>query len=347
MITDLSFFLISAFGFLNLFGIKNQLLLNQLVFFAVGLVVFFIVRNKIGRGFFFENSQFFYWLLIFLLILVFFVGEEVRGAKRWINFYFFNFQPSEFFKIVFIIFLSNLYSKKNSFYSYRKVFFQGLSFFLLPFFLIYKQPDLGTAIIIAIIFFVLSLFSRLPKTYFFRLFFVLVLFIPLGWFFLADYQKLRILAFINPHLDQKGTTYNIIQSIIAIGAGGFFGKGLGLGTQTKLSFLPENHTDFAFASFIEQFGFFGGLIILIFYSLLFYSLIRLLFKKIGNSDHRSLVDFYYTLGFLTLLFSQVVINIFMNLGLAPVTGIPLPLISYGGSSLLSLIFGLALLSIND
>jgi rod shape determining protein RodA len=171
----------------------------------------------------------------------------------------------------------------------------------------------------------------------------MLVFFPLSWFIMKPYQRVRLISFINPHLDKQGTAYNMIQSIIAIGSGGFLGKGLGLGTQAKLFFLPENYTDFAFASFIEQFGLLGGLILLTLFLILFYFLV----KKIYNFTHfnypQVAVDFYYTLGFLVMIFSQVVINMGMNLGLLPVTGITLPLISYGGSSLASFMLGLALL----
>ena len=335
-------FFIFCFGLLNLLGIRPNLALWQLGFFFEGLILFLLVK-KVGRQFFMTNSKFFYWLFIFFLVVVLFLAEDVRGSRRWLNFSFINFQPSEFFKIFFIIYLANFLTKARSLFNQREKFFSVLGLFFLPAVLIFKQPDLGTTLVLTFIFLAMTFVSDIPKKYFFRLFLMMLVFFPLSWFIMKPYQRVRLISFINPHLDKQGTAYNLIQSIIAIGSGGFFGKGLGLGTQAKLFFLPENYTDFAFASFIEQFGLLGGLILLTLFLILFYFLV----KKIYNFTHfnypQAAVDFYYTLGFLVMIFSQVVINMGMNLGLLPVTGITLPLISYGGSSLASFMLGLALL----
>jgi len=337
----LSFFLIFVFSWFNLFGINPALAVNQLFFLLVSGLLFFLVK-KIGRDFFLEKYWFFYLVLVFFLILVFFFGDSVRGAKRWINFGFFNFQPSEFLKIFLIISLAQLFSSSDSFVSPRWLFSTSLLIMLFPFILIYKQPDLGTAIVTLIIFLLMSFFSPIPKKYFFRLFILFLLISPLIWHFLADYQKTRLIAFINPHLNSQGTAYNMIQAIITIGSGGFFGKGLGLGTQSKLYFLPENHTDFAFASLIEQFGFLGGLVLLILYLIFILSLFKVIYQFLIDKKN---FDFYYLLGLSIMIFSQMLINMGMNLGIAPITGIPLPIISYGGSSLTALLFGLSLINI--
>ncbi len=338
----LSAFFIFSFGILNLLGIKSNLVQSQLWFFIEGLILFFLVK-KVGRNFFIINSKFFYWVLIFCLVIVLFLAEDVRGSRRWINFLFINFQPSEFFKIFFIIYLAQLLSKIKSTINQREKFFTVLGYFVLPAFLIFKQPDLGTTIVLTSIFLMITFISNIPKKYFLRLFLTVLALFPLAWFIMQPYQRVRLLSFISPHLDKQGTSYNMIQSIITIGSGGFFGKGLGLGTQSRLFFLPENFTDFAFASFIEQFGFFGGLILIVLFMIFLYSLIRKIFKYATLDSEQTAFNFYYVLGLFFMIFSQVVINIGMNMGMMPITGITLPLISYGGSSLVSLMLGLALL----
>jgi len=334
--------LILFFGFLNLFGISQNLFFSQFTFFLVGLFLMFVIK-KIGRNFFSINNKFFYWLFIGFLLLVLFFGAEIRGAKRWLDLYFINFQPSEFFKVFYLIFLSNFMAKRKRFADKRLEFLFILIYFLIPAFLIFKQPDLGNTIILTMIFLSLTFFSDIPKKYFVQLIVVVLLTMPLGWFLLQPYQKTRLLSFLSPHLDRQGTAYNMIQSIITIGSGKFFGKGLGLGTQTRLYFLPENSTDFAFASLVEQFGFFGGASVIILFFLFSYFLLRKLFKYFNKVDEQGRQNFFFLLGLSCYLISQIVINIGMNMGLFPITGITLPLISYGGSSLVSFMIGLAFL----
>lgn len=334
--------LILFFGFLNLFGLSQDLFFHQFQFFLIGLLIFFIIK-KIGRNFFLVNYKFFYWLLIGTLVAVLFFGEEVRGARRWLNFSIVNFQPSEFLKIFFVIYFSQLIVNKKSYIDSRIKFILLLVYFFIPAFFIFKQPDLGTTIVFGAIFTSLILFSDIPKKYFLNLIIFLVLALPLGWFLLQPYQKVRLFSFFNPHLDQQGTAYNMIQSIITIGSGKYFGKGLGLGTQAKLYFLPENYTDFSFASLVEQFGFFGGAVVIALFFLLCFFILRQLFKYLSWKNNEEKSNFYYIIGFLSYLVCQIVINIGMNMGIVPVTGITLPLISYGGSSLVSLMVALALM----
>ncbi|MCX7881291.1 MAG: FtsW/RodA/SpoVE family cell cycle protein [Patescibacteria group bacterium] len=336
-----STFFIYLFGLFSLLGINQTYFQNQLLFFLIAIVVFFIFK-KIGRQFFYQNSYFFYYFFIFLLVITYFIGFEVKGSKRWLDFYFFNFQPSEIFKIFFIIFFSRLLMEKENI-DKRLVFLKSLFYFLLPFLIILKQPDLANALCYFFVFFVLVLFSRLPKKYLLYFVFSCFLLIPFFWFFLKPYQKARILSFFNPHLDLQGDSYNMWQSIIAIGSGRFFGKGLGLGTQSRLYFLPENNTDFAFASLVEQFGFLGGFMAIFFYFLIFISLIKKTTKLFYERESKSKENFLLSLGILAYFLFQVGVNIGMNLGLLPVAGVALPLISYGGSSLVSFFISLALL----
>lgn len=334
--------LILSFGLLNLFGINQSLFWRQLQFLIISLLVFFVIK-KIKRNFFIANNKFFYWSFLILILSVFFFGEQVRGAKRWLSFPLFNLQPSEFFKIFFIIFLARYLSKKNLHHDNRIRFGSILFYFLLPAFLIFKEPDLGSTIVLGSIFASLTLASNLPKKYFINLVLFLIFTLPLGWLFLQSYQRVRILSFFNPHLDTQGTAYNMMQSIITIGSGRFFGKGLGLGTQAKLLFLPENFTDFAFSSLVEQLGFFGGGVVIVLFFLLCFFLLQKLFSYLSQNDEGERFNFFYVLGVFSFLVCQIVINIGMNLGMLPITGITLPLISYGGSSLVSFMLALALM----
>ena len=186
------------------------------------------------------------------------------------------------------------------------------------------------------------MFSSFSKKYLGYLIGLMIVFTPIGWLIMKDYQKARILSFLNPHLDVQGEAYNMIQAVITIGSGMFMGRGLGLGTQSRLFFLPENTTDFAFASLIEQFGFFGGFFVLIFFtSIIIYLVKKTIFFYYQKSEEDQ-KKFLYCLGMLTYFVSQTIINLGMNMGIMPVAGITLPFISYGGSSVIALLIGFAL-----
>lgn len=334
--------LLFSFGVFNLLGIKGDLIRNELFFVLFAIVAFFVVR-KIGRNFISLNSYFFYWLFIIILFITFLLGLEAKGSKRWLDLYFFNFQASEIFKPFFILFLTNFLAKEHKGFNKLYVFLASLFYFILPFFVIYKQPDLGNALIYLIIFFFLVLFSPLPKRYVIYMILVGLIVGPISFTLLRDYQRERIISFLNPSINEQGTSYNMIQSVITTGSGQFFGKGLGLGTQSRLFFLPENHTDFAFASLVEQFGFVGGFTILVLFSVIILALFKKLLKRFFNKDEESLASFLYVVGFTVYIASQTLINIGMNLGVFPVAGIALPFISYGGSALVAIMIGIALL----
>lgn len=333
---------LSVFGLFNLFGLSQDLFIRQLIFLFFGFLAYFILKY-IGSHFFRINSKFFYWFFIIVLAITFIVGLEVKGSKRWLSFYFFNFQGSEFFKVFFILFMSEVLTVKNllsnSFLKFIKVFL----FFLLPFIIIFKQPDLGNAMVYFFIFITLLIFSNFSKKYLGYLIGLIIIFAPVGWLIMKDYQKARILSFISPHLDVQGAAYNMIQSVITIGSGMFFGRGLGLGTQSRLFFLPENTTDFAFASMVEQFGFFGGFFVLIFFAVITIYLVKKTIYFYYQKSQDDQKKFLYCLGMLTYFVSQTVINLGMNMGIMPVAGITLPFISYGGSSVMALLIGFALL----
>lgn len=330
------------FGFFNLLGINTGIAYTQL--FNMGLaIVSYIIVKKIGREFFQVNSKLFYWFFIVVLIITFIIGFEAKGSRRWLDLYWFNFQGSELFKVFFILFFAQLLSEIKNQAENLSFFFKTIVFLILPAMIIFKQPDLGNALIYCLIFLAMILFSDIPKKYFLTTAILIVIVMPFFWFTLKDYQRMRITSFIRPEATNQSASYNMNQAIIAIGSGRLLGKGMGAGTQSRLAFLPENHTDFAFASLIEQFGLLGGIIVLGLFGLIAWQLIERVIVSFVDRTELGGAAFYYNLGFLVFFLSQVMINIGMNLGLLPVVGIALPLVSYGGSSLMTWLIGVALL----
>lgn len=333
---------ISVFGLFSLFGINQNLFFKQLSFFTVAYIGYFVVKS-IGFNFFKINSKFFYWLFVIILIVTFIIGIEVKGSKRWLDLYFFNFQSSEFFKLFFIFYLSEFLSQKKIFENNLFYFLKSILIFIPPIFIIFKQPDLGNASVFIFIYLTLILFSKIPKKMLTYFFLSISFLLPFGWFFLRNYQKNRILSFFSPHLDTQGTSYNMIQAVITIGSGKFFGRGLGLGTQSRLFFLPENTTDFAYASLVEQFGFFGGFLLIVFFGIIIYVLIKKILAYFSKNDRDSQQRYLFYIGILIYFVTQIFVNIGMNMGLLPIAGVALPLVSYGGSSALAFLITLALL----
>ena len=332
---------LAIFGVFNLFGIRQGLFLNQLLYFLAALLGYFVIK-KIGKNFFDINIKTIYWFFVGLLIVTFLVGLEVKGSKRWIDLYFIRFQASEFLKPIFVLYMAKLFSQMKHTHERIGIFLRSLVYFLIPAFIIFKQPDLGNALVFIFIFLIMLLFSAIPKRYLMYLFGFSLSIVPFGWFILKEYQKRRLMAFFAPHFDTQGAAYNMAQSIITVGSGQFIGRGLGLGTQSRLLFLPENHTDFAFASLVEQFGFLGGLTIIIFYLWIIIICIKKLIKYSKLNDAQGIAHFLYIVGITSYIFFQFIVNVGMNLGMLPITGIALPLISYGGSSMMALMIGLAL-----
>jgi len=331
-----------VFSLFNQFGIKTRFGVSQLGYIIAGIVAFVIIK-KIGRRFFFANIQTIFWSFFALLIATFIIGLEVKGSRRWIDLGIVNFQASEFLKIFYIMYIAKLLSGRSK-YEMTPYFYSTILFItLLPAFIVLKQPDLGNASVFIGIFIFMLLASDIPKRYLLVSAVVLFFILPFSWFFLHDYQQARIVSFFQPHSDTQGDAYNMIQAIITVGSGQFFGKGLGLGTQSRLFFLPENNTDFAFSSLVEQFGFVGGFFVL----LLEYILIALLFirayKFIGGADSDTRYKYLFSLGLAFLLFIQTGVNIGMNVGILPIAGIALPFVSYGGSFFVALCVGFALL----
>jgi len=287
-----------------------------------------------------------YAAALFLLFLVFVLGVVHLGAQRWLKFAWFSFQPSEVAKLVIVIFLARYFSAKSirdfSLQVNKMGIMRGLvlpfTLIAVPAGLIMEQPDLGSSVIIILVLLAILFLAGVRLRYIILFLILGVLTLPLLWHFLRGYQQERLLVFLNPNIDPLGAGYTIIQSKIAIGSGGLFGKGWLAGTQSQLRFLPEAHTDFIFATFTEEWGFLGSALLLFLYYLL---------TKEGLSIARRTSDNFgrlLALGISFMLVIQVVINISMNLGLAPVVGVPLSLMSYGGSSILVTFISLGILA---
>lgn len=305
--------------------------IKQILWLFISLVALFSVIF-IDYIWFYRLSYLLYILGIFLLLLAAFAGKTSMGAQRWIDLGFFSFQPSEFFRIIFIIAFSSYLTKINKLTN--PFFLKGFFIFgLMPVAIIFKQPDLGTAILLIIILMSLSMVKGLGRKTIITISIISLISIPfLGnifWEGLKDYQKNRIIAFINPDVDPAGIGYHINQSKISIGSGGLFGKGYLKGTQGPLRFLPEKHTDFIFSVFSEEWGFVGSIFLLSLYLIL---LLRGLDTALRAKDEFGRLT---AIGIVTMYFTYFSVNIGMTLGMMPVVGIPLPFVSYGGTALLS------------
>ncbi|OGE14938.1 rod shape-determining protein RodA [Candidatus Daviesbacteria bacterium RIFCSPHIGHO2_12_FULL_37_11] len=325
--------LLLSIGILVIYSSSKTLAFQQLIFAGAGISLFifisqlsYIELKNIVKGS--------YIIILILLILVLFVGFETRGSIRWIPLGFINLQPSEFAKPVIILFLASFWEKaKGSWVSILK----SMLILFPVVFLVFEQPDLGTTLTISAVWFGIVFASRVSLKKIVLVLILVSLLIPLFWFTLQDYQKSRITSFLEPRNDPLGVGYNLIQSTIAVGSGQFLGRGLGYGTQSRLQFLPEYRTDFIFAAIGEEFGFFGTTLIIGIYSFL----IGYCLKIASSADY---LGSLLTCGVAVMLIFQIIVNIGMNIGLLPITGITLPLISYGGSSLISTMISLGLVA---
>jgi rod shape determining protein RodA len=343
--------IIASLGILSIYsstyqkeGVWQDIYKRQILWAVIGLVCFFIM-SQVNYRKLWDANYLIYGVALFFLFLVFALGIIRLGAQRWLRFAWFNFQPSEFAKLAVIIFMARYFSRKSvddiSLLSGKFGIWRGIIlpfiFVAVPMFLIIEQPDLGSGLMLLLVFVCLLYLTHVRLKYIFTLMSILIIPLPFFWHFLRDYQKQRLLVFLNPNIDPLGAGYTIIQSRIAIGSGGLFGRGWLSGTQSQLYFLPESHTDFIFATFSEQWGFLGSCLLLIMY----YLIIRqgfIIAQRTQDSFGRLLAY-----GISLLLALQVFINIAMNMGLAPVVGLPLPLMSYGGSSILVTFIALGIL----
>jgi rod shape determining protein RodA len=278
-------------------------------------------------------SKYFYWIAIILLLITIVIGQVTRGTVRWIPIGSLSFQPSEIVRPLFLIYFANFLTEKRL---DIKRLFKALVLMAIPLFLILIQPSLGVTILTAVGFFGLFLASELNKKHILFIVLAVVALMPLVYLLLQPYQKLRVETFLNPEKDPLGAGYNSIQSMISVGSGEITGRGLGKGVQTQLSFLPERHTDFIFASVSEEMGFVGAGLMIVVTAVLFWRIVSYTEKSVNPAARAFLSGLFLT------LFAQVVVHVGMNMGLLPVTGVPYPLVSAGGSSLLATMTGLGI-----
>lgn len=316
---------------------QKPLYFKQFIWFGVGvtaMVVAFLVNYRVLERW----SNALYGGCIGLLILVFFIGKTVAGSRRWLILGPVSLQPSELTKIVVIIVLSSYYAKvaNPKGMGFRELI-KPLILTVIPFFLIVKQPDLGTGLLIGLIAASITIFAKIRRRTLVYILTGCAVSIPLVWSFLKGYQKQRILTFLRPDSDPLGSGYHIIQSKIAIGSGMITGKGFLKGTQNALSFLPEQHTDFIFSVLSEEWGFIGSATLLLLFLLLILWGLRIAYRS--KDPFGTLLS----IGITSMIFLQVIINIGMVTGLMPVVGVPLPFISYGGSSMITVMISIGLL----
>ena len=311
-----------------LFHTKNHFVKLAVFFPLMIFVAFFNIK------FWHNSSYIIYFIVILLLIYVSFFGIKSSGSQRWMDLYLFVLQPSELMKIAIIMCLAKYFHRikienVNSFTSITIV----LSIIIIPIIFVIAQPDLGTSILIALSGLIILWLGGMKIKYFIYSFITFLISLPFIISFLKPYQKLRILTFLDPDRDPLGAGYQIIQSKIAIGSGGLNGKGFLKGTQSYLDFLPEKHTDFIFTLFSEEFGFIGSVGLLILYSIIIFRIVRI--GAISRSNFARLFCFGYAFA----IFIYIVVNLSMVLGLLPIVGSPLPIMSYGGSSMLATMIG--------
>jgi rod shape determining protein RodA len=337
------FFLILLLGIISFFsmyssegGAFNYYTQNHIYRFCIFFILF-ILLSFLNIQFWHKSSYLFYFIVLLLLISVHIFGVTASGSKRWINILFFNIQPSELMKTFLLVVLARYYSTipSQDVSNIKKMIIPLFAIFI-PVFFIIKQPDLGTAMLVAFGGFALIWLAGFRLKYLVITSILSICLLPVAVSFLKTYQKSRILTFLNPERDPLGAGYQIIQSKIAVGSGGIFGKGYLLGSQSYLDYLPEKHTDFIFTLFSEEFGFFGSLSLLVIYALIIQRII-----SIGNKGKSHFAKLY-CYGFAMSFFIYVAVNMSMVLGLLPIVGAPLPIMSYGGSSMLSIMIGLSI-----
>jgi rod shape determining protein RodA len=323
-----SLFLILVIGLINLTSANQQDVTNtlsQTINIIVGLTFFYLICN-IQTRVILTFAPWVYLISIVLLIFVPFFGIESHGAKRWISLGIFNIQPSEILKLSLPLMLAWFYQKNTYRIDYKIHLLSGL-LIVFPFYFILSQPDLGTSILLLWVGLIIIFLAGLPTKFLITSFFGALLASPFVWNSLLGYQKQRILSLLDPFSDPYGSGYHSIQSIIALGSGGMFGRGWLNGTQTSLDFLPETTTDFVFSVFSEEFGFFGVLAVIAIYIFIFYRCMWMTSKMQDNFSR------LLSAGLTVSLFTGFIVNIAMISGLFPIVGVALPFFSYGGTSM--------------
>ena len=310
---------------------KNHLLRFSIFFVIMVFISFINIKTWHSLGYLF------YIIVLALLFWASFYGITVQGSQRWISLYFINLQPSELMKVAIIICFAKYYHRMQleNVNKFKNIIIPLLVLFI-PISLVVSQPDLGTSILVALSGIIVLWLAGVNIKYFFYSSLIFIISAPFVISFLKPYQKLRILTFFDPDKDPLGAGYQIIQSKIAVGSGGLTGKGFLKGTQGYLEFLPEKHTDFIFTLYSEEFGFIGSLILLLLYAIMIFRIIRI------GSLSRSFFGKFFCYGFGSAIFVYITVNMAMVLGLVPIVGSPLPIMSYGGSSMLATMIGLGI-----
>ena len=327
-------FLLLSFSFFILNSVSSSLFPAYYWYFGLGIAAFLffsLFDFEILSAFY----KYFYFISILLLLTTLVIGQVTRGTVRWIPIGSISIQSSEIVRPFLLIFFAKFLTKEKL---NLKRLIRVIILMAIPLFLILVQPSLGVAVLTGIGFMGLFLASELDKKYFLFLGIIIILLLPLIYLFLQPYQKTRINAFINPSMDPQGVGYNAIQSTISVGSGKLLGRGLGRGVGTQLAFLPEHHTDFIFASVAEEMGFVGAIVLLLLTFFLFVRIINYTENSVSISARLFLGGLFLT------LFAQTVIHVGMNMGLFPITGLPYPLVSAGGSSLLATMTALGMVT---
>jgi rod shape determining protein RodA len=337
----LSIVIANIIGLTTLYSASNMeiypLLYKQLMSFLLFILIA-IFLSTVELKTIYRFSYHIYFFLIIILLLIELLGHKAMGATRWINLLGFKIQPSEFMKIGVILFLAKYYHNVNTLNlkSFHSIIIP-IIFTIIPALIVIKQPDLGSGLIIILSSATIIFASGVQLRHILYLVLPVLFLIPIGWKFLHGYQKKRLLVFLNPESDPLGSGYNIIQSKIAIGSGGLFGKGIGYGTQSKLDFLPEHETDFIFSCFAEETGLVGSIVLIFIYFIIIVQSLSI------ASNARSVYGKILTLGIVSIFFLHILINISMVSGIFPVTGKPLPFMSYGRNILGSMLIGFGLI----
>lgn len=321
------------------FGESGEYFTKQIIWIGVSISVFFILSAFDYR--FFKRTSVvvtLFLISILLLLALFVVGQVAKGAQSWFSVGSVSFQPADPIKLVVIILLAKYFSKRHiEIANIRHIFLSGVYVFTI-FALVFFQPDFGSALIIFLIWFGMILVSGISKKHLLAVFVLgVIAFVVLWSYLLQDYQKKRVINFIHPLADIRGAGYSAYQSTIAVGSGQVLGKGIGYGTQSKLSFLPEYQTDFIFAAYAEEWGFLGVILLFILFGVLLWRTIRAAYYGASN------FEILFGCGLAIMFISHFLVNVGMNIGIMPVTGITFPFMSYGGTNLLTCFTGLGIL----
>ena len=313
---------------------------KQIIFFGIGFILMLFLSFFDWRAF--QENPYFILVLYFLCVIsllgLFFFASEIRGVKSWYKIGSFSFDTIGITMLVLTVLLAKFFSTRHvEMYRLSHIFLSGL-YVIFPFILISYQPNLGSALILVVLWLGILIISGIKLKHFLILVLCGLLLLTLSWsFFLKEYQKERIVSFLAPQIEPLGMSWNQIQAKIAIGSGGIFGQGIGKGSQTQYGFLPEPHNDFIFAAISEEFGLIGVAVLLLLFTVLIWRIMRIAISAQSNFPR------LFASGFTIILIFQIFIHIGMNLGILPVIGISLPLVSYGGSSLIAIFIGLGIL----